>query len=163
MTITVRAKVEGALALSPDFGEASAKIMEAFSQAFEQGTANGEIDKIYVESINIAASTTTDYDLAGSLLDIYGLAFTPAEIAAVIVYADAANVNNIVVGGDANGVPIFTDKSDSIPVRPGSLFVITAGGAGIAVTASTGDILQLANSSSGSAVTGKMIVLGRSA
>lgn len=163
MTITVRAKVEGALALSPDFGEAGARIMEAFAHVFEIGTANGEIDKIFVDSFSIAASTTTDWDLKGSLLDIFGLAFTPAEVAAVIVYADAANVNNVIVGGDANAVPIFGDPTDTIAVRPGSLFVITAGAAGITVTAGTGDILQLANSSSGLAVTGKLIILARSA
>lgn len=163
MTLTVRARVEGLLALAPDLGEAQARIMESFAHVFEQGTGNSQADKIYVDSFSIAASAATDYDLAGSLLDIFGLPFTPAEITAILVYADPANTNNVNVGLDSASVPVFSDKSDGFPVRPGSIFVVTMGVAGVAVTGTTGDILQLQNSSSGSAVTGKLIILGRSA
>jgi hypothetical protein len=162
-SITVRAGVSGALALSPDLGEAGSQIRQVFEHIFAQGTANGEVDKIYVDSFSIAASATTDFDLAGSLTDIYGLPFTPVEIAAIIVYADATNTNNVEVGGDSNSVPFLKDKTDVAVVRPGSIYLQTFGGAGVTVTASTGDIFQLANSSSGSAVTGKVIILGRSA
>lgn len=163
MTLTVRAGVSGDLALSPDIGAAAYHIAESFALAFAPGTANGEVDKAYVDTFSISASGNIAYDLAGALTDAFGLAFTPAEIAAILVYADPTNVNNVVVGGDTNGVPVFSDKTDSIPVRPGCFFLITMSGAGVTVTASTGDILKLTNSSSGSAVTGKLIILGRSA
>ncbi len=163
MPATVTVSIAAALSKAADIGEVSAILRNAYPQTFGDGLADGQFDQIFTDTFSIAASGSLSYDVKGSLLDNFGAAFTPAEIVAVLLYADAANTNNIVFGNDTNHVPIFSAVTASIAVRPGSLFVITASGAGITVTAATGDIVKLTNSGAGTAVTGGIIILGRSA
>ncbi len=163
MPATVTVSISAALAKAADIGEVSAILRNAYPQTFGDGLADGQFDQIYTDTFSIAASGTLNYDLKGSLVDVFGAAFTPAELVGVICYADAANTNNVVLGNDTNAVPIFSAVTASIAIRPGSLFVITASGAGITVTAATGDIVKLTNSAGTTAVTGGIIFLGRSA
>ena len=162
MPATVTVSIAAALSKAADIGEVSAILRNAYPQTFADGIADGQFDQIYTDTFSIAASGTLNYDVRGSLLDVFGSAFTPAEIVGLICYADAANVNNVVLGNDTNAVPIFSAVTASIAIRPGSLFAITASGAGIATTAATGDIIKLTNSGAGTAVTGGIILLGRS-
>jgi hypothetical protein len=163
MPATISLGIVGQVAKAADIGEVSYLLRQTYSHVLNDGTTDGAFDKVYADTFSIAASGSSSLDLAGSMTDIFGTAFTPVEIAAILVFADATNTNNIVVGNDTNHVPIFSAATASIAVRPGSLFCITAGGTGIAVTASTGDILKLTNSAGTTAVTGGIIILGRSA
>ncbi len=163
MPATLSIGIISQLAKAADIGEVSHLLRQTYQHALGDGTADGQYDQVFVDTFSIAASGSASLDLKGSMTDVFGNAFTPAEIAAIIIYADAANVNNIVVGNDTNAIPIFSAATASIAVRPGSLFLITAGAAGIAVTASTGDILKLSNSGSGTSVAGGIIILARSA
>ena len=64
----------------------------------------------------------------------------------------------------SNGVPLFLAAGDGLPVKPGGAFLWVAPDAtGVAVTASTGDLLTITNSGAGSAVTYYIVVLGASA
>lgn len=134
--------------------------------AFAAGTGAEQADRLYVGAIDIAASGSTELDLAGVLTDAFGTTLTFAELAAVLVFADDTNTNDIDVGGAAsNAVPLFKATNDIVPVKPGGVLTLAApGAAGLCtVTAGTGDKLKLANSSSGSSVTGTIVILGRSA
>jgi hypothetical protein len=89
------------------------------------------------------------------------LAFT--AIKAILIVADAANTNDVVVGGAASNAFVgpFADATDKINVGPGDVFLITRrSAAGLAVAAGTGDILKVANGGAGSAVTYRIIILG---
>lgn len=149
-----------------DLGDpAVEKEIEALLQ-FVSGTVADAADIIYADDFSIAASSTGDLDLAGVLTDAFGAVITAAEIVAIIVKAHATNTNNVVVGGaSATQVPVFSDVTDKIPVKPGGFFVIAAPNASgqATVTAGTGDKLGLANSGAGSAVTGEIWILARTA
>jgi hypothetical protein len=137
--------------------------------AFTAGVAAGSIDTVFVDTRTIAASGSEDLDLSGALPDPYGLASTAifAKIRAIMIYAKPANVNNVLVGGVANGLASFLSPAASgiLTLRPGASFALACGPAdtaGYAVTAATADLLHVANSGAGTGVDYDIAILGTS-
>lgn len=127
------------------------------------GTSSGQADLLFADQRTIAASGSENLDLTGSLTDAFGTTLTFAAIKLLYVYAAATNTNNVNVSSDGtNGVPMFLALGDGVKVVPGGMQFWTAPGAGIAVTASTGDLLTFANSSSGTSVTYDVVIIGTS-
>jgi hypothetical protein len=136
------------------------------SYVWGNGTAAGAADKMWSDHRTLAASTSESLDLAGSLVDAFGATITFARIRGIIVKAASANTNNVLVGGAAsNGfLNWVSDQTDVVVVRPGGLFVsIAPDTTAYAVTAATGDLLKVANSSSGTSVTYDIFLIGASA
>lgn len=134
--------------------------------ALASGTGANQADKVWSDNRTLAASASEDIDLAGSLTDAFGATLTFARIKGMLVSASSANTNDVVIGGAAsNGfINWVGDATDKIVVKPGGLFVLFAPAAtAYAVTASTGDLLHVANSSSGSSVTYDIVLVGASA
>ena len=129
------------------------------------GTSANAADLIFMDTRTIAASSSENLDMAGSLVDPLGATLTFATIKAIYVKAASGNTNNVVVGGAGSNtlLGIFSDATDKIVVKPGGVFLWVAPATGAAVTASTGDILLVANSSSGSSVTYDIVIIGTSA
>jgi hypothetical protein len=127
------------------------------------GTGANQANMIFMDQRTLAASTAEDLDLAGSLTNAYGTTITFTSIKGIIVYASPANTNDVLIGGDASAAFVnwVANSSDIIVVKPGGLFALVNPQAnGYAVTATTGDLLQIANSSSGTPVTYDIILLG---
>jgi hypothetical protein len=130
------------------------------------GVGANQADKIYTVSATLAASGTTNLDLAGSVTDVFGVTFTIVKLKALIVRAASGNTNNVVFGpAAANGlVGLFAGTTPTIAVMPGGTFAWAAPGTTApTVTAGTGDLLTFTNSSSGSSVTYDVTVVGTSA
>lgn len=131
------------------------------------GTNAGQSDLMWTDQRVLTASSTEDLDLAGGLTDGLGTAVSFAEITALVVKAAAGNTNNVVVGDDAAAPwTALLGADGTVTLRPGALFMAVAGIAdatGYAVTATTADILQVANSAGGTSVTYDIIIVGRSA
>lgn len=122
------------------------------------GTDDGEIDRVYSDELTVT-TTPTDLDFVGGVTSkLNGQTVTLAEIVAVIVVNESA-AGDVIVGGDANAIPIFGAATHTRPVKPGGADVWYAP-AGVALVAGTGDILQLA--ASAGSVDCKVAVLGRS-
>jgi len=161
LVVTLTATLTKALdLLSP---EGKLAIQKAI--ALTSGVGANQADKIFSDQRTITASATDSLDLAGSLLDAFGDAFTPARIKALYVFAAAANTNNVnVTRPAANGVPLFLAAGDGIPVRPGGLLVwIAPDATGVPVTATTADLIDLINSAGGTSVVYDIVILGASA
>lgn len=123
-------------------------------------TAASVSTKMFFDTRTLAASANESLDLAGGLTDASGATLTFTEIHAIYVRAADANVNSVQVGGGSNPfIGPFADATDRISVGPGDVALLTST-AGWAVTAATADILRLGNSSSGSAVTYDIVVIG---
>jgi hypothetical protein len=148
-----------------DLAAAAAPLTLSRSVPLLNGTGTGQADKVFADTRTIAASTTDSLDLAGGgLLDLLGAALTFAKLKAVLLWAAAGNTNNVVVTRPAsNGVPIFSAAGDALPVLPGGMFGWVAPGAGVTVTAGTGDLLDIVNSAAGSTVTYDVVLIGTSA
>ena len=143
-------------------GSASQVIGESKAVALTGGTGAGKADKLYSAAINIAASGNTTINLTTGD-DVFGVALAMVKVKAIVVEADATNTNDIVIGNGTNPlVGPFGAGNQTIAVKPGGMLTI-ASKDGYSVVASTGDVVKITNSSSGSAVTGKIAIIGASA
>lgn len=161
---TVLTRIQGAYAGANDLGTVAFSFDKRTPFAFVPGTGTGQADKLFSDTRTLAASATEDLDLAGGLTDPLGSTLTFVKIKAIYIKASAANTNSVVIGAAASNDfvgPWSADGTTSIP--PGGELLLVHGGAGWTVTASTGDLLKIANSSSGTGVTFDIILIGTSA
>ncbi|MEV0616199.1 hypothetical protein AB0I81_22990 [Nonomuraea sp. NPDC050404] len=158
-------ELEAELTSPLDLTTPTSNLRLARQLALATGTGAGQADMIWSDSFSITASSTQAIDLAGSLAGPLGGTLTFAKIKMVVVAASTTNTNNVNVVRDGSaGVPLFLAASDGIPVKPGGLFVwFDPSAAGVAVTATTGDLLNLVNSAAGTPVTGDVVIVGASA
>lgn len=117
--------------------------------------------KYFADTRTLAASGTLDLDLAGGVTDANGVAFSFAKVHAIYVRAAAGNTNKVVVGGAAaNGaLGPFGAAAHTVAVDPDSTLFVSSK-AGWNVTAATADLLKIANSAGGSAVTFEIVIVG---
>jgi len=140
-------------------------VSSVFPLTMNSGTATGLADRIWTASgRSIAPSATDSLDLQGTaLLDPSGTAVVFVKLKLIRVVAAATNVTDVQVTRPAtNGVPWLTAVSSAIPVQPGGMMEWVAPGSGIAVTAGTGDLLNLVNSGATAAVY-DIVLIGTSA
>jgi hypothetical protein len=127
----------------------------ALSQAFANGVGASQADLVYVAERTVASATNDDIDLAGVLADPLGNTVTAAELVALLIINKqkdgTANSTNLTIGAGSNPVVGFLGGTTPTigPIRPGGVLLLASpDAAGIgAVTAGTGDILRIANSS----------------
>jgi hypothetical protein len=160
----VRISVTGGVTRTTNRGSVRASISEQNLVQFTAGTGTGKADICFDDERTIAASSSENLDLAGALSDVFGSTITAAKVKAIYIEALSTNTNNVVVGGAASNAFVgpFGDATDKLVVEPGCAVCITSK-AGWAVTAGTGDILKVANSGAGTAVTYRVAILAASA
>lgn len=164
ITATIGLRVTATDSKKPPVGGASQQVNVNAAVNFAAGNgASGLADKMATVAINIAGSGSTTLNLSTGL-DAFGVALAMTELSAVILIADAGNANNIVLGNAASHPwqGPFDGATDTIATKPGGITAL-ADPAGWAVGVGASDQLKLANSSSGAAVTGTLILIGRSA
>ncbi len=161
---TIRAGISATATNALDQGTASFPLTLANDINMANGTTTGLADIVWGDQRTIAASGNEDLDLAGSLTGVLGGTVTIVKLKAVMVKAASGNTNNVVITRPAsNGVPLFAAASDAISVLPGGTFLWVAPGAGITVTAGTGDLINFSNSGAGTGVTYDVVFVGTSA
>lgn len=137
------------------------------SNVLRNGTATGLADLIYADRGQVVASGTNSLDLAGgALLDPLGRTLVFAKLKAMVVVSLSTNnvANNLeVTRPAANGVPWAKAAGDAIPLAPGGMHVFTSPGAGVTVTADTGDLINLVNSAGTNALDYDIVLIGTSA
>lgn len=151
------------------FGGSFSPIM-ALSQSFANGTLANQFDQLYCNQRTIASATNDDIDLNGIITDAFGAILTAVELVGVIILnqqvSGAANTTNLTIGGGTNPVVGYLGGTTPTvgPIKPGGCFALmNPDSTGIAtITASTADILRVANSS-GASVTYQIALLMRSA
>lgn len=164
LTASVRASISATQTLAGDLGSGKFDAAISVLQAFLDGAGAGAADRMFKDTRTLAASAAEDLDVAtgGGLIDAFGAALAMARIKAVIVKAAPGNTNNVRISRPAaNGVPLFFAAGDGLDIKPGGVFLWMApDAAGVVVTAATADLISLANSAAGSAVTYDIIILG---
>jgi hypothetical protein len=141
------------LVTAGDLGDRVSNINLSGQVLFANGTGAGQAQNIFADerSLTVSGGTpqTENLDLAASLTDPNGDALTFATMKGVIVKAAAANPGALIFGGAASNAFLGVgdkdgDADDVEYVYPGEckpLFLFP--GAGLTVTASTGDILKV--------------------
>lgn len=166
MALNTRMLLDLSAELTSALDLATAKVPLSIKKqlVWPDGTAANQANRIFQDQRTLTASSTEDLDLAGVLTDPFGATITFARVRLLYVAAAAANTNNVIVGGDANALAIFGAATHTLTVRPGGFVLLAAPDTtGYAVTAGTGDILQVANSAAGTSVTYDVVVIGASA
>jgi len=131
--------------------------------SFTSGTGANQAQVVWSDQRTLSASATEELDLAGSLTDAFGDTITFTSIKAVYIYAASGNTNDVVVGGDAVAALVnwVSDSSDEIILLPdGAALLVAPDATGYAVTAGTGDILEVTNSAGSTSVTYDIIIIG---
>lgn len=165
LTTTLTASLQAALSNPIDLVTGAAPLDYTKKMTWTNGTLVNTADKVFSDTRTVTASSTDALDLAGSLTDIYGATLTFVEVRGLLVVAAAGNTNNCRLNRPAsNGVPLFLAASDGIDIPPGGFFFWACPADGkVTVTPSTGDIINIDNSSSGSSVTYDVVIIGTSA
>lgn len=168
MTLTTRIKsaLSARVTTTTDTGTANASHVMSVEVDLTNGTGAGQADRVWSDTRTISASSSENLDLAGVLTDAFGTVVTFARVKAVKVTAAAANTNNVVVGAGSSPWLTFLNAAGTATLRPGGALLAVCGEAdatGWVVTAGSGDILKVANSSSGTSVTYTITVIGASA
>lgn len=170
LTTKVRASLRATQTGTADFGGPVSTPELSAAIDFASGTGANQADLVFTDVRTVASASNDDLDLAGVLLSAFGSAITFVELVAVLIInapvAGAANTTNLTVGVGSNPFVGFLGGTNPTigPIRPGGVFMLACGdAAGIGtVTAGTGDILRIANSS-GASATYQIAILGRSA
>jgi hypothetical protein len=163
LTSTIGVNISSSLTGTAGLAPVQAALSFLKSIALADGTDANEADVVYSQSATILTAGTLSLDLNGSLEDALGAAFTPAKLRAVLIYSRPTNTTNLTCLGDAASVPILNTAATTFTLAPGGLFLMVApAAAGIAVTATTGDIVKIVNAAGASAVV-DVVLIGTSA
>lgn len=150
-------------AATGDLNAAKSRVSISKALSLIAGTdATNKANILFSDTRTIAASSNENVDLSGALSDAFGASIVAAEIVAIFISAAAANVNSVQVTRPAsNGfVGPFLAASDGVAIKPGEWQAFVSQ-SGWGVTASTGDLLNIANSGAGSSVTYDIVIVGR--
>jgi len=164
LSSNIQLRVKADLTETAGLAPASAPLVLQRSLTLTNGTGANQADTVWSDQRTLTASSTEDLDLAGGgLKDAFGVAFEPVKVRLLVVTAAGANTNDVVLLGDANSVPFLSTAATTVAIPPGGFIVLaTPNLAGVAVTADTGDIVQVANGGAGTSVTYDIIILGTS-
>ncbi|MFE6225480.1 hypothetical protein [Streptomyces sp. NPDC057854] len=167
LTASMSVAADATLTSALDLATASAPVTVRAATTWQSGTGAGQADRAWSDRRTLAASATEDLDLAGVLLDAFGATVTFARIKGLYIRAAATNVNNVIVGAaTANAWAALLGATGTLTLRPGAAIGLTTGAADAAtyaVTAGTGDLLKVANSGAGTAVSYDIVIIGASA
>jgi hypothetical protein len=163
LEVTVKSSVLASLTSAPDLTSLIAKVSAGKSVAFTDGAGAGQANVIFADTRTLSASANESLDFSGSLTQPNGSAAVFARIKYIYVEAATGNTNNVQVTQPAsNGVPgIFLAASDGVAIKPGGNFEwMSPDASGAVVTASTGDLINIANSGGTTGVTYNIVVVG---
>lgn len=138
--------------------------------ALADGTGASQANLFWADQRTVATASNDDLDLSGVLTDAFGATFTAVELVALLVInapkTGSANTTNLTIGGGSAPITGFMGGTTPTigPIRPGSfVFLGSSDAAGFgAITATTADILRIANSS-GASATYQIAILARTA
>ena len=164
VTAEIALTIDASLTGSNDLGSPKLKLNRISEiLQFTEGTDTvGKANILFSDTRTLAASANEDIDLAGVLTNAFGVTITAGEIVAIYIKAASGNTNNVNVTRPAsNGFAgPFLAAGDGVSVKPGE-YALLASRSGWAVTAGTGDLLNIANSAGSTSVTYDLVVIGR--
>ena len=162
LIVALQNKVAGKFSSSLDVGTVDYDLNLNLTRQFTDGTGINQANMAFTDTRTIGASSSEQLDFAGGLTDAFGQTITFTSVKAIIIKAAAGNTNNVVIEESAaNGIGLFGAAGDNISIKPNGVFQwVDPTAAGLAVTAGTGDLLDVANSGAGTGVDYTIVVIG---
>ena len=160
LTLPAQAAVSGSVSLTIDLQDTRTSGSESATQTIKQlfrwnvasGTGADQANLCWTSTRTLTTGANEDLDLSGSLTNLFGAAvFTVQKL--IAISAAAANTTSLTVSRPAtNGVPFLVAAGDAFVLGAGDFSVLTRRStAGVTVTAATGDLINVLNSSGASA------------
>lgn len=134
--------------------------------SLSNGTGAGQVNRVHDDLYTVAAGATTQLDVSGgALLQQDGTAFTIAKLKSIMVRKTTGDGTWRLGQPAANGVPFMAAAGDytSTQADDGSCVFMNFGDTGIAVTAGTGDLIDLVEIGAADTVTLHVTLMGTSA
>lgn len=158
--VNVSLKIDSKLLSSLDLSTPDDALIYSILSTLANGTGANQASQQFSDTRTIAPSATDSLDLAGALVNAFGVTVTFTKIKLILVRAAAANVNNVQVTRPAsNGLVWFLAASDGFILQPGA-WMVFFDPTGITVTTATGDLLAIINGGAGTSVTYDLIIVG---
>ena len=146
-----------------NYNQPSSVINQPVNQAYAFGTGTGQADLLHSVEVTIAPSGTETFDLdAGTLTDIFGnlLTFVNVKMIRVQHAADSA-ASSVNLAGDF--MTTNFGASFSKPLVPGAISFDSQNTTGYAVTATTGDAIDILNNDGSNSAIVTVDIIGTSA
>ena len=146
-----------------NYNQPSSTINQPVNQAYSFGTAAGQADLLHSVEVTIGASTTQTFDLdAGTLTDIFGNLLTFINVKMIrIQHAPDSAASSVNVAGDF--MTTNFGASFSHPLPPAAIYFTSENSAGYAVTATTGDAIDVINNDGSNSAIVTVDIMGTSA
>lgn len=159
---TISVQLLGTMNKTLDIGTARLDVNYSKRYSISNGTGANQSNMVWTDTRTITASSSDDLDLYGGLTNAFGDTVNFTAIHGIYIFAAAANTNNLLIGGDGSAfVNWVSDASDKVVVKPGGMIGMQdPSEGGYAVTSSSADILQVANSAGGTSVDYDIIIIG---
>jgi hypothetical protein len=154
-TVSARFHIVGRADLQPasPFSQSIGHTLENVTggEGWRNGTASGQVDRVYMVSGSLGSGATDAYDLlaAGSLTDALGQAIDADELKALILRCDTGAIE--MTANATNGIGLFKAASDGINLGAGNTAGFSFGAAGLDVT--TDSKFNITEATSGAAAT----------
>lgn len=141
VTGNVKCSVNASEALVSELASGTLSSALAYALPFANGTGANAINQWWTDTRTLGVSTPVTLT-ASALSDGLGRTIAFSKIRLIMIKNNGTA--NLIVGGATAPVPIFSDPTDKIPIRPGGVLLIVAPDAsGIPVTVTTADGLKL--------------------
>jgi hypothetical protein len=173
MAVTLSSKIniqlDALLQNLVNLANVSAPVSRGLITSLATGVGANQADRIWAQTLTIAASGTYNIDVAGAdttQTDVFGTKIAMARIKAIALFADAGNTNNVVLGATVTTpwVGFFAAATNSIAIRPGGSFCIVAPDAtGWPAVDAANDNILITNSAAGTSVLFDIVIIGASA
>ncbi len=166
----ILARVQWVFTSTGTAGDTSTSSSFSYSKALTNGTGANQANRMFAVNTTLGTSATVNYDLAGSLTDVFGATITFARIKAVYfeLTTDTA-ATSVLFGGHAtlawgtffSTADTLDNDQPSVKVRNGGVFLLSAPDAtGYPVTAGSEDILSIVNQDASNLATYKLVLIG---
>lgn len=155
--------IDATLTGAGDLGNPKQRVViEELLTLLEGTDAINKCDLLWQDTRTIAASGNEDLDFAGVLTTAFGATVAAAELVVVFIKAHSGNTNNVKVGPTASvgALGPFADITDRLSIKPGE-WQIFVSESGWAITATTADKWNIANSGGTTGVDYDILVLAR--
>jgi hypothetical protein len=128
--------------------------------SFTNGTGAAQANQQWSDQRTIVTGADDDLDLAGSLVDAFGVTITFTRIKTLIIRNLSATAILSVGGGSAAVTSLFVGAGDALVIPANGYVALgTTSGDGYAVTATTADILRISHSGNVSASANYQIII----
>lgn len=165
LTSRINISIAGTLANAIDLSTPVDDFVKTIALTWANGTGADQANRLFHDTRTLSTGANEDLDLVGSLTDGLGQTFSPARFKLLLIYNKPANTTNLTIKpGAANGIASpFGAAAHAVTIPPGGIFLVAApAAAAFALTAGTGDLLNIANSA-GASADYDIVVIGASA